>query len=36
MGQTPGAAGPAQLDTMRAVVRNAMIDGAFGISSALI
>ena len=26
----------AQLDTMRAVVRNAMRDGAFGISSALI
>jgi dihydroorotase/N-acyl-D-amino-acid deacylase len=36
MGQTPGDAGPAQLDTMRAVVRNAMRDGAFGISSALI
>ena len=36
MGQTPGEAGPAQLDTMRAVVRNAMRDGAFGISSALI
>ena len=36
MGQTPGEAGPAQLDTMRAVVANAMRDGAFGISSALI
>ena len=36
MGQREGAAGPAELDTMRAVVRNAMEDGAFGISSALI
>ena len=36
MGQAEGAASPAQLDTMRAVVRNAMTDGAFGISSALI
>jgi N-acyl-D-amino-acid deacylase len=36
MGQTPGEAGPAELDTMRAVVANAMRDGAFGISSALI
>jgi dihydroorotase/N-acyl-D-amino-acid deacylase len=36
MGQTPGDAGPAELDTMRAVVANAMRDGAFGISSALI
>jgi N-acyl-D-amino-acid deacylase len=36
MGQTPGEAGAAQLDTMRAVVANAMRDGAFGISSALI
>ncbi len=36
MGQATGAAGPAQLDTMRATVRNAMRDGAFGISSALI
>jgi N-acyl-D-amino-acid deacylase len=35
-GQAAGAATPAQLDTMRAVVRNAMRDGAFGISSALI
>ena len=36
MGQVTGAATPAQLDTMRAVVRNAMRDGAFGIASALI
>ena len=36
MGQATGAPGPAQLDTMRAVVGNAMRDGAFGISSALI
>jgi dihydroorotase/N-acyl-D-amino-acid deacylase len=36
MGQASGEAGPAQLDTMRAVVRNAMRGGAFGISSALI
>ena len=36
MGQSTGEADPAQLDTMRAVVRNAMRDGAFGISSALI
>src|SRR6478672_9791377 len=36
MGQSPGAAKGAQLDTMRAVVRQAMKDGAFGISSALI
>jgi dihydroorotase/N-acyl-D-amino-acid deacylase len=35
-GQASGPATPAQLDTMRAVVRNAMRDGAFGISSALI
>ena len=35
-GQAAGPATPAQLDTMRAVVRNAMRDGAFGISSALI
>jgi N-acyl-D-amino-acid deacylase len=35
-GQSAGPATPAQLDTMRAVVRNAMRDGAFGISSALI
>ena len=36
MGRAEGAASPAQLDTMRSVVRNAMRDGAFGISSALI
>ena len=36
MGQAPGQPNAAQLDTMRAVVRNAMEDGAFGISSALI
>lgn len=36
MGQAPGDAGAAALDTMRAVVREAMRDGAFGISSALI
>ena len=35
-GQSSAPASPAQLDTMRAVVRNAMRDGAFGISSALI
>ena len=35
-GQSSAPATPAQLDTMRAVVRNAMRDGAFGISSALI
>lgn len=36
MGQAPGVPSGAQLDTMRTVVRNAMRDGAFGISSALI
>ena len=36
MGQRSGAPSEAELDTMRAVVRNAMQDGAFGISSALI
>ena len=36
MGQAPGAPNAAQLDSMRAVVSNAMRDGAFGISSALI
>ena len=36
MGQKAGAPSPSELDTMRAVVRNAMRDGAFGISSALI
>ena len=34
--QTPGPATAAELDTMRMVVRNAMEDGAFGISTALI
>ncbi|MGQ0766913.1 MAG: D-aminoacylase, partial [Gemmatimonadota bacterium] len=36
MGQRTGAPDSAQLDTMRAVVRNAMRDGAFGVSSSLI
>jgi N-acyl-D-amino-acid deacylase len=36
MGQRQGTPGPAELDTMRIVVRNAMRDGAFGISTALI
>lgn len=36
MGRSEGSANEAQLDTMRSVVRNAMLDGAFGISSALI
>ena len=36
MGQRPGTPDGAQLDTMLAIVRNAMRDGAFGISSALI
>src|SRR5688500_11044228 len=36
MGQRAGAADAAALDTMRGVVRNAMLDGAFGISTALI
>ena len=35
-GQTQGPATAAELDTMRAVVRHAMEDGAFGLSSALI
>lgn len=35
-GMAQGAATPAELDTMRAVVRNAMEDGAFGLGSALI
>jgi dihydroorotase/N-acyl-D-amino-acid deacylase len=35
-GQAQGPATPAELDTMRAVVRHAMQDGAFGLSSALI
>ena len=33
---TQGAPTPAELDTMRAVVRQAMQDGAFGVASALI
>ncbi len=36
MGQATGTPDAAQLDTMRAVVRSALRDGAFGISSALI
>jgi N-acyl-D-amino-acid deacylase len=36
MGQRRGEPSAAELDTMRSVVRNAMQDGAFGISSALI
>ena len=36
MGQRQGAPNAAELDTMRIVVRNAMQDGAFGISTALI
>ena len=35
-GLAQGAATPAELDTMRAVMRNAMEDGAFGLASALI
>jgi dihydroorotase/N-acyl-D-amino-acid deacylase len=35
-GEAQGPASPAELDTMRAVVRNAMADGAFGVASALI
>ncbi|HEX5437181.1 MAG TPA: D-aminoacylase [Gemmatimonadaceae bacterium] len=35
-GQAEGPATPAELDTMRAVVRHAMRDGAFGLASALI
>ncbi len=35
-GMAEGAASPAELDSMRTVVRNAMQDGAFGIASALI
>jgi N-acyl-D-amino-acid deacylase len=35
-GQAIGTPTPAELDTMRAVVRRAMVDGAFGIGSALI
>jgi dihydroorotase/N-acyl-D-amino-acid deacylase len=35
-GMAEGSATPAELDTMRAVVRNAMRDGAMGVGSALI
>jgi N-acyl-D-amino-acid deacylase len=35
-GMAEGAASPAELDTMRAVVRRAMEDGAFGVGTALI
>jgi len=35
-GMTEGHANPAELDTMRRVVRDAMLDGAFGVGSALI
>ena len=35
-GQAMGRATPAELDTMRRVMRNAMEDGAFGLASALI
>jgi len=35
-GEAEGPATPAELDTMRAVVRRAMEDGAFGVASALI
>jgi len=35
-GMTAGPASPAELDTMRRVVRDAMLDGAFGVGSALI
>ncbi len=35
-GADTGAATPAQLDTMQAAVRRAMVDGAFGLGSALI
>src|SRR3954452_15239344 len=36
MGQAAGAANPAQLDSMRGVMRRAMEDGAFGLGTALI
>jgi N-acyl-D-amino-acid deacylase len=36
MGQAQGAPSPSQVDTMRALVRNAMEDGAFGVATALI
>ncbi|MFL5448418.1 MAG: hypothetical protein ACJ8AX_07715, partial [Gemmatimonadales bacterium] len=36
MGQAAGAANPAQLDSMRAIMRGSMEDGAFGLGTALI
>ncbi len=36
VGMRMGAAAPAELDTMKAVVRRAMEDGAFGVASALV
>lgn len=36
MGEADGAPSPGQLDTMRAVTRRAMEDGAFGVATALI
>ncbi len=36
VGMRMGSAAPAELDTMKAVVRRAMEDGAFGIASALV
>jgi dihydroorotase/N-acyl-D-amino-acid deacylase len=35
-GMTEGALSPAELDTVRRVMRDAMLDGAFGLASALI
>jgi N-acyl-D-amino-acid deacylase len=35
-GMTAGPASPAEMDTMRRVMRDAMLDGAFGLGSALI
>ena len=35
-GEAPGPPAPAELDTMRSLVRQAMADGAFGVASALI
>ena len=35
-GMAPGEASPAELDSMRTALRNAMEDGAFGLASALI
>lgn len=35
-GETQGPASPAELDTMRTIVKQAMEDGAFGVASALI